>query len=120
MDIQILLDAVYDVLQYALVALLPVLAGMAVAWLKSQINVLKGKLTEQQSDILDAAVRIAVLAAEQLNLAGFIEDKKAEAVRIAQQYLAAHNVYVDIDVIVDAIEAAVLDELNRDKALPTG
>ena len=115
----ILKDILFQVLQLALEALLPVLIGFAIKWLRDQIGLLKSKLSESQLAILDAAAKIAVLAAEQLNLAGFVEDKKAEAIRIAQQYLAAHGVELDVQVIADAIEAAVMEQFNQQQ-LPAG
>lgn len=111
--LDVLKDILFQILQLALEALLPVLVAFIIRWVKGQIDIAKGKLNEQQQTILDAAVRIAVLAAEQLNLSGFVENKKAEAIKIAQAYLIAHGIDIDVQVLADMIEAAVMDEFNR-------
>jgi DNA-directed RNA polymerase specialized sigma24 family protein len=60
------------------------------------------------------AVEIAVLAAEQMEIGGFIEDKKQYALNIAQAYLNEHGWdEFDIDVLEAAIEAEVLKQFPK-------
>jgi len=65
--------------------------------------------------VLEEFATIAVRAAEQANIAGLIKDKKQYAVEILDKSLKDHGFNVNLDVISAAIEAAVLQEFNRDK-----
>ena len=116
--LDILLDFVFGLLQLALEAALPVLVVMLIAWVRVQVKAGFAKLEPNVQLILQEAARIAVLAAEQMNLAGQLDEKLDFAVGIAQSFLNEHGVELELDLIIAAIEAAVMDEFNRDKAFP--
>ena len=61
-------------------------------------------------------VKVAVRAAEQAGAAGLIHDKRAYAFNVAEKWLKARGVTLDIDLIYAAIEAAVYKEFNESKA----
>lgn len=68
---------------------------------------IKAKTTNEQQIMLEAAIRTAVFAAEQIYGAG----KGKEKLTYAQTYLAKHGYKVDID----DIEAAVQDYFSHEK-----
>ena len=96
---------------------LPIIAAFVIA----ALNALTKKwLSEMQANkprlvyYLEKAVELAVKSAEQAKAVGFIEDKKSEAMVIAQQYLNAHGWdEVDLDLLDSAIEAEVLRFKNN-------
>jgi hypothetical protein len=71
----------------------------------------------QRAQILDKAVELAVLAAEQSGLAGLIQNegqkKKEFAVRFAERYLKEHGLKVELDVVADMIEAQLIKFLMQ-------
>lgn len=91
------------------------LAGLLIAWIKKLVEEIKAKMDHRFIWMLDEAVRVAVLAAEQANLAGFVEDKKAYAIDVAEKWLAARGFKVDLGILADQIEAAVMEEFNKEK-----
>jgi hypothetical protein len=95
-------------------AFVPVLAAMALAWVKAKLASLKAQYPTEL-DLLDEVCAIAVKAAEQANLAGLIGDKKAYALGVAQIWLASQKIKVDLGVIDAAIEAAVWSVFTRSK-----
>lgn len=97
---------------------LSLLSGLAAAWLFSKVLDIREKLrvkNPQVMQIVEAAARFAVTAAEQAQKAGFIGDRKAYALRIAEDYLDEHGVVIDVDLLVAAIESAVWNEFNAAK-----
>jgi len=93
------------------------LAGLLIAWIKKLVEEIKAKMDHRFIWMLDEAVRVAVLAAEQANLAGFVEDKKAYAIDVAEKWLAARGFKVDLGILADQIEAAVMEEFNKEKII---
>lgn len=91
-------------------AVLSVLGGFLIRWLNR-------KLSNEQMNILAAIVETAVKAVEQLKNAGVIrpDERKREALEQIQKVLAAKKITFDLDVIDNAIEAAVL-QLNIEQA----
>jgi hypothetical protein len=108
----VFLQGLLNYLVPLLAAQIAVLLG---AWIVKQVNAIKAKLTADQLVILNTAVNIGIQAAEQLDLAGEIKDKKAEALKIAQNYLSAHGVKIDLAVLDSAIESAVYEAFNFGK-----
>jgi len=106
-----------QILMGLLVALVPVLTKFIIEVLVAYKNKLLAEIENSKPElrwVLDEAVDIAVRAAEQSNLAGFIEDKKQYAFQIAQQYLDDHGWNeVNIDVLEAAIEAEVLKQFPK-------
>lgn len=76
------------------------------------------EVKEHRPDVafaLEEAARMAVMAAEQSNLAGLVKEKKAFALKIAEDYLALKGIKVDLHLIDAAVEAAVFEEINKQK-----
>ncbi len=110
-------------LQAILITMLPPLISMGVAalfaWMKkswTEFKVKKGELAYQ----LEWVARLAVQAAEQAKLAGFITEKKKYAIEFVTKYLADHGVPINVELIDVAIEAAVYAEITKQKQLPQG
>lgn len=116
-------DFVSTFLQEFMGIVLPVLAsllaGLFIAWITKLVNQIKEQLDNRFVWMLEEAVRIAVLAAEQANLAGFVEDKKQYALGVAEKWLGERGFKIDLGVLADRIEAAVMEHFNKDKLPPT-
>lgn len=102
-------------LEIVLPVLATALAGLVIAWITKVIGDVKSKLTEDQEWIINQAIKSAVLAAEQANIAGAVKEKKEYALNIAEQWLASKGITIDLNILDARIEAAVYDEFNRDK-----
>jgi len=98
-------------------AALPLLMVALVGWLTPKAVAAWRNLKSDRPDIaavLEAAAGIAVKAAEQANLAGYIDDKKAFAVKYIQDLLAAQGLSgINVAAIEGAVEAAVWEYLNQ-------
>jgi len=93
-----------------LVAVLPVLAGFLVVWVKAKIEEAKAKIAAYKPGLLETiewVAGIAVSAAEQSEIAGYIEDKRKYAFDLIENYLVSQGLEIDIDLIYAAIEAEV-------------
>lgn len=103
--------------QELLGALLPVLAALLAAWLIGVIKKLwieiKSRMDSRFTWTLDEAVRIAVLAAEQAKLGGYIKDKKTFAIGVAERWLESRGFKLDLDILDARIEAAVMEQFNQ-------
>lgn len=116
MDVQFM-EVFSKFAETVLIGILPVLAALVAAWLAQKIKEVRKKIAEENPEVgywLELAAELAVKAAEQSELAGFIGDKKAWAVSEATRYLQAHGIVIDVESIEMAIEAAVWDEFNKD------
>jgi hypothetical protein len=106
-------EFISELLQSLLLAVLVPLAGFAVqaliAWGKDK----RAELDQKNQWMLDSAIRIAVFAAQQVYGATNGAEKKAYALDIAEKWLASKNIYMDLDVLDAAIEAAVFEQLKR-------
>jgi hypothetical protein len=106
-------------LEIVLPILAVALAGLVTAWITKLVAEIKIKTGNKYDAILDDAVQVAVMAAEQMDLKSKLEDKKATAIEIAQNYLDAHGIVnVNLKVLDDKIEAAVMANFNIDKTTP--
>ena len=86
-------DLLQEFLMGLLVLLLPILSAFIVKALNALAQKWLAELEANKPELawyLNEAVDIAVRAAEQASLAGFIEDKKQYAFQIAQQWLDEH------------------------------
>lgn len=108
----VFLQGLLNYLVPLLAAQIAVLLG---ALIVKAVNEIKAKLTADQLVILQTAVDIGIKAAEQLDLNDAIDNKKAEALKIAQNYLNVHGVKIDLSVLNSAIEAAVYAAFNEGK-----
>jgi len=82
------------------------LIGVAIALIKK----LWAEAKAAQPDVFAEIERVAVMvvdAAEQAGINTIIEDKKKYALDLAEKFLAAQGIVVDLDIVAAAIEAAV-------------
>ena len=96
----------------------PLLAAALIAWGLKEFGKFWISFKQNKPDVayaLESAAVMAVHAAEQAGAAGYISNKKTYAVDIAQKWLKAKGVSIDLELIMAAIEAAVLTEFNRFK-----
>ncbi len=110
-----------DLLEKLLVAFVSFAAPLAVAWLFAQFKLVWAKFKAEKPDtawLLEQAASMAVKAAEQANVAQHLDSKKDYALEVANKWLAAHGVPIDTFLLDAAIEAAVFDELNKNKPQP--
>ncbi|MCK5601163.1 hypothetical protein KAR91_04785 [Candidatus Pacearchaeota archaeon] len=95
---------------------LPIIAGFVVALLKVWVAQMLQEFERRKPKLAAAikeAVNLAVKAAEQANVAGFVKDKKQYAMDIAQNWLDSEGWdEVDIDILEAAVEAEVLKLFN--------
>ena len=96
-------------------AVISVLVGLVAYALKQVPGFIKAKTTAEQFAFLQNVATVAVQAAEQLHLAGYIQDKKGVAIGIVVRELQAKGLKVDATSIDHAIEAAVMDAFNTEK-----
>lgn len=117
---------IQTVLEAVLALALPVVVGYVATWLRAQRAALLAKLSDREREILLQAVEIAVRAAEQSGLAGYISDvaesKKRFALEAAERYLANFGLVMDLDVLSDMIESEVRRQFGGGEvsALPAG
>lgn len=102
-----------EFLSIVLPVLASLLAGLVIAWISKVVAEIKGKMDDRFIWVFDEAVRVAVLAAEQAELAGYIANKKAYAIDIAQRYLESRGFKIDLALLSDRIEAAVMEQFNK-------
>ena len=102
-------------MEIVLPVLATALAGLVIAWLTKVINEIKSKLSEDAQWIIRQAVNSAVLAAEQVHLNDVLVDKKEYAIRFAQDQLNKSGIKIDLAILANLIEAAVMNEFNRDR-----
>ena len=96
---------------------LPILSAFLIAALRALVKKWLGELEASRPYLygyMKDAVAMAVQAAEQMELAGYIDDKKQYALGIAQTFLNEHGWdEVDISVLEAAIEAEVLKQFPK-------
>jgi len=107
--------------QKFLEAVLPVLftalTGLVIAWITKVVNEIKAKINDDAEWAINQAVNAAIYAAEQQNLVGNIQDKKSFALDIATEWLAQKGIKIDLAKLDVLIEAAVMQEFNRDRTI---
>jgi len=99
-----------------LVGLLPVLAVFLIRWAKLKADEVLADIEESKPELmyhLEWIAGVAVTAAEQSKLVGFIEDKRKYAFDLVANYLAEKGIAVDIDLIYAAIEAEVKKQFPK-------
>lgn len=106
------------VLKAVITVALPVLLKLLFDWLKLQKLKFEQNLDAETRYIIEEAVRLAVLAAEQSGLAGLLgekyKDKKSFALAAAEKFLAQYGITIDLDVLAALIEAAVMEEFHQE------
>ena len=115
------MDILSKFVEALLLALAPLLASLAAAWLLAAARKAWADYRAAEPGKaywIEEIASIAVRAAEQAGLAGYIENKKDYALHIAERWLAAKGLRIDLELIDAAIEAAVWEELNKDRERP--
>ena len=100
------------VIEAILIAILPPLAVVLVSVVLAHAKKLWADLKQRYpsvTDLVEQAAVFAVQAAEQAGAAELIADKKQYAIQIAEAWLEAHHLTVDLNLIDAAIEKAVLE-----------
>ena len=100
-----LIDLLMDGLIIVIQALVSMLLSVGLYWLRQNLKA-------REYEMVLWIVRQAVLAAEQLGGDG--GEKKRAAVEIAEAWLARYGIRLPVARIAEAIETAVLEELNRE------
>lgn len=103
--------------EQVLLAVAPILAGMVAAWLGNLIKQARARahqiVGEEWEWTLKAGADMAVKAAEQLEIAKLITDKKGYAIATLKNYLDANGIDIDLALIEAAIEAAVINNFPK-------
>lgn len=107
------LDVISKALQTILEATLPVLAGMAALWLRAKYDVMRTQLTSEKRFALDATIRTAIYAAEQLKFTGTIDDKLDFVTALADSRAAELGLSLSTVEIRAMIEAAVKQSFGK-------
>ncbi len=101
------LQAISPALQATIIALATLLLGQINLYAQKKYEQIKASVASDKRYLLDFIVLRAVETVEQLYKDEAITRKKDEAILITQAALKDFGVSVDVDVIADAIEAAV-------------
>lgn len=111
-------ELIQVILETVLAIALPILIGYAVMWLRAKQKEIMAGLTTEQRYMLENAVDMAVRAAKQSGLAGYIKNegriKKRFAIDAAERYLRSMGLGgLDLDVLSDMIEAEVYRQFRK-------
>lgn len=106
------MEIISSILQTILLAILPVAAGAAARWLWQKGQAELQSMDKEQLAVLMWLADLAVKAAEQAKLSGYIDDKKAFALDFCERWLSDRGISANIDALNAAIEAAVFENFN--------
>jgi hypothetical protein len=104
-----------EVMQAVLEVTLPILVGALAAWVVAKCKVVFKELKDENPElyeILTAVSSTAVQAAEQVYGGEKGQEKKAYALNVAEKYLSAKGINLDLDIIDAYIESAVKERAN--------
>ena len=107
-------SAISQALQNLALLVIPALGAYVAHWLKAKANVEKEKLSAWQLQAFDIFLHTMVYAAEQMKIAGYINDKLVYVTVLAEMWLFARGITMDLDELRARIESAVKQELNND------
>ena len=112
-----IIDLLQEFVFNLMVLALPIIAGFVIALLKAWIEKVLAEAEEKRPKLAYAikeAVSLGIKAAEGLELAELISDKKSYALNIAQTWLDKEGWgEIDISILEAAIEAEVLQVFNQ-------
>lgn len=114
--LQQVIDALFVALQSILMVVLPAVAVAVVRLSWAKASELWAKVEEKKptlADVLEQAAVFAVKAAEQADIAGLVHTKKGYALGIAQEWLEAQGIDIDLNLIDAAIEKAVAEQFPK-------
>lgn len=109
---------VSEVTQALILAMIPVLIPVLISLAVSSWRKTKAEIQAMSPEIYNALImtaKIAVQAAEQLAMAGVIQEKKRYAIDRVTILLEQQGIVMDVSAISAAIESAVLEEFNKYK-----
>lgn len=98
-----------------LIIALPIAIAAAFQYARLLGARVRGQLDENQRVTVDRAVTIAVQAAEQVGIWQKLigPDKREHAIQVAQRFLDERGIKIDIERLVDLIEAEVLRQFSN-------
>jgi hypothetical protein len=96
------------VLETVIMVIIAPLMPVVVLKLRQWVN---ANVSQVQQSQIQAAVRMAVLAAEQVGLSG--DEARSQAIMMAQSALDHYKIKVEFGLLVSMIEAEVLNEFNH-------
>lgn len=103
--------------QVLIAVLVPVLTAAVIGLVGTCIRFVRGKMTAQQLALADSLVKSFALAAEQYDLGGVVkrsgQQKKDWVVAMAQSALEKRGISLDVRLLADLTEAAVLSEVKK-------
>jgi hypothetical protein len=103
-------------LQTLITAILVPGAAFLTRWVFTRAELEKASLSLEQQYAFDLFLKTCVYAAEQMNLRGSISNKLNYALGLAEDWLTARGLPIDLDEIRAGIEAAVHKEFNTRRA----
>jgi len=102
--------------QALLVLAIPILIAFLFQWIRQHAAEIRSHLTAQQQQFIDAAITMAVRAAEQASASNQLsaggQAKKAYAIKVAQDYLNRLGIRVDVNTLVALIESEVQKQFS--------
>jgi len=113
-----LLNALVQFVSLVALGTLPVLATYLAKWLKVKIAIAHADLNNKYPDLMyhmDWFAGIAVNAAEAAGLKDLALNKKKFAIDLAEKFLEAKGISVDLDILDAAIEAAWIEAYGQEK-----
>ena len=113
-------ETLWTIIQALLLGLIPVVIAAVSALARVLWVKWRGEISAEELDYLERVAAQAVLYAEQVYRDADGETKKQAAIKAVQTKLDARGIRIDLDQIVAAIEAAVYDEITRDKRQAVG
>lgn len=106
-----------NALQTLLTAFLVPAAGFAARWMFAKGSFEYNKLNEAQKEQFKLALNVWVYAAEQMNLKGLLADKMQFVLSMAEHWLAAKRLDMNLDEVRYEVESIVAKEFNMGKIL---
>ena len=113
-------ETLWTIIQALLLGLIPVVIAAVSALARVLWVKWRGEISADELDYLERVAAQAVLYAEQVYQEADGDTKKQAAIQAVQTKLDARGIHIDLDQIVAAIEAAVYDEITRDKRQAVG
>jgi len=110
-------DFLFSVAQVFLEIAIPILVVFVIKWVKAKISQAEAWINQEPDlhYLLEMIMPMVVKAAEQQFGDG--EEKLQYAVNLANMYLHEHGVDIDIEMVVAAVEAAVMEEFPNGSAI---
>lgn len=106
-------------LEAFLIACATAFAPLAVAWIIGRVRLTWASIRSEhvaEAYVLEELAAMAVKAAEQAKIANLIKDKKSYALSVMESWLEQRGYSINLHAISAAIEAAVYEEFNKQKA----